>query len=130
MNTVQCAWNKLGDVGEANKCPCLLATMRTATLHLSICHSVIAQPMVGIAEHGSSFRTSGFSYFPSPVVRPCRVRAFLCHFKQLCVCQAGFPQQLCDKELSFEGVKLCPLFSLLQVGTELAVFSSHVGLCG
>lgn len=59
----------------------------------------------------------GIFLFPSPVVCPCHVLAFLCHFKQLCVCQAGFSQlyhtQLCDKEFSFAKVKLCPLFSLL-----------------
>lgn len=104
-----------------------LATTRTATLHRSKCHCVIAQPMVGIAECGSSFWTSGFSYFPSPAECPCHVPACLCHSKQLCDCRAGFSQQLWDKELSFEGVKVCPLFSLLQVG--IAASSSQVGLC-
>lgn len=42
--------------------------------------------------------------FPSPTVCPCHVLASLCHFKQLCVCQAGFSQQLCDKEVCFAKV--------------------------
>lgn len=98
--------------GGEKEIPLATCTTSSATLQLSICHLLL-------------HLTFGIFLFPSPVACPCHVLALLCHFKQLCVCQAGFSQQLCDKELCFAKVRMC-LFSPCQAA-EAAAFSPHVG---
>lgn len=108
--------------------PLAICTTSTATLQLSTWHSVI---VVGIAELGSSFWTSGFSYFslprcvlamclPSFAISRSSVFARLA-FHSSCVTKRYVLQRLgC-----FAKVRMC-LFPLCQVAAEAAALSSHV----
>lgn len=88
-------------------------------------HSVI---VVGIAELGSSFKVWDFLF--SPTVCPCHVLASLCHFEQLCVCQAGFSQQLCDKEGCFAKLGCSAKVGVFCKGWDVSFLSLSGGSKG